>query len=1089
MKSTGGEDRRRYKGAWKAGLLALTVATSAHAANFGRVVALAGGASDIVVDDSRKQLYLTQSVESQVQVYSVARSAFLTPISTGQTPLSAAMSRSGAVLYVVCYDASELDIINLNTLTLTSRVTLPAKPEGVAVAADERVLISTTGSGTAGTADLLLIYTPGASAPLGSVTVTPSAPAAPTFPPPSGRSFLSKHSQLVASRDGSRIAGVNAPATGSASVFVYEAISGTVTRARIVAGTSTAVSISDDGTRIASGSILFDASSLVVIGQQNAANIPYPFTPGGSFTTQANQGGSVFSPDGASLYSAFNIAPFQNPAVASTVGQLMINDPDNLMVKTGFFLPEGLAGRVVLSSDGANAYALSDSGFTVLPLSTIASSPVAVPSTTAALVTGDPCGVTAATATATVTVANQGKGAFTVNAQLLRYSNGGGSITIVGPGGIVITVPTGPGGTTSSNATTAPTVRTVTAGGNPALTFGFSSAFSTFRGTAAPPHDFLIQSPEAINIPNIVRVYENSRDSEARGTVLPIPVGPSAGTPLGDLTYDQTRQRVYIANSGLNRVDVYDIQSKALVTPIKVGQMPSSMAISPDGATLYVTSSNSETLSVVDLAKGTVIATVTFPPVPFNSNAALVIPSVIAASQNGVLLVTTDGTLWNVVGTSAVERPASRLIGATTAGVPNKVAVPTTMAATPAGDYVLMATNTGTAYLYSASADDFIAERAVLTTTQAGYLGPVAAGAGGSYFLMSGVLLNSALVPVNGTTSAGTNSAVAAISPTSYAVFTPVSSTSTTAPTVSLLDSRTGNLTGQVSALEGPLTQLAGGRLAVAGRTMAVDSAGTTAYAITTSGLSIIPLTQPSASAKPAISRGGVVNLASYTAAVAPNGLISIFGTALGSQAQPGSTPLPTTLGGTCITLNNTPIPLLLVSPTQINAQIPPSLAAGNYTLVIHSIANQTASASQTLAVSKYAPAVFVDSTGQLALYHADGTPVNVDYPATRDEPLVMYAAGLGATTGGAVTAGNPSPTSPLAVTAPVQVFFGLPTISQSPVIVDWSGLLPGYIGVYQLNLRIPGTHLNGDALPVTIRIGTANSPTTGPAVPYVAVH
>jgi uncharacterized protein (TIGR03437 family) len=76
-----------------------------------------------------------------------------------------------------------------------------------------------------------------------------------------------------------------------------------------------------------------------------------------------------------------------------------------------------------------------------------------------------------------------------------------------------------------------------------------------------------------------------------------------------------------------------------------------------------------------------------------------------------------------------------------------------------------------------------------------------------------------------------------------------------------------------------------------------------------------------------------------------------------------------------------------------------------------------------------------------------------------------------------------------LAVTAAVQVFFGLPTISQSPVIVDWSGLLPGYIGVYQLNLRIPGTHLNGDALPVTVEIGNVKSPSTGPAVPYVAVH
>lgn len=1070
-------------------VVAPALAPAAMAANFGKVVALAGGASDVAVDDARRQVYLTQSVESQVQVYSLARSQFLAPVATDQTPLAAAISRSGSVLYVACYDASALDIIDLNTLTILSRINLPAKPEGVAVAGDERVLISTTGNGTGGAADLLLIYNPNAatSAALTSVAITPSAPAAPTFPPTAGRAFLAKHSQLVASRDGTRIVGVNAPAAGSASVFVYESASGTVPRARIVAGASTAVSISDDGTRIASGSILFDAASLIVLGQHNAANVPYPFTPGGSFTTQTNQGGSFFSTDGANLYSAFNIQPFQSPAVASTVGQLMVNDPDNLLVRLGFFLPEGLAGRIVLSADGANAYALSDSGFAILPLSTIPTSPVAVPASTAAIVTGDPCGVTASTATASVALTNQGKGNFTANAQLLRYSATGGT-TVVGPGGIIITVPGGPTATTASNPATAPTTR-ATPGATPQVSFTFNSAFANVRGTAAPPHDFLIQSPEAINIPNVVRVFENSRDSEARGTIVPMAIGPSTTNPLGDLAYDATRQRVYIANAGLNRIDVYDIQQKAFVAPIKVGQMPSSMALSQDGLTLYVTSSNSEIIHVVDPAKGQVVGAVTFPPVPFNSNAALVIPSVIAPSQGGPVLLSTDGTLWKIVGTTAIERPVSKLIGASAAGIPNRISMPASLASTPAGDYVFMATNSGLAYLYSASADDFIAQRTVLATTQTGYLGPVAAGAGGNYFLMSGVLLNSALAPVNGTTTAGANSAMATVNANQYAVFTPVSATSTTAPSVTMYDSRTGSPAGQVSALEGPLTQLANGRLAVSGRTMAVDASGAAAYAITTSGLSIIPLTPVSAAGRPNFTRAGVVNLASYTSSIAPNSLVSIFGTGLGSTAHPGSTPLPTALGGTCVTLNNAPLPLLLVSPTQINLQIPPALAAGNYSLVVHSLANQSASGAQTIAVSKYAPAVFVDGSGQIALYHADGTLVSVDNPATRDEPLVMYAAGLGVTTGGQVTAGNPSPTTPLAVTAAVQVFFGPTTYSQSPVIVDWSGLLPGYIGVYQLNLRIPGTHMNGDALPVTVRIGNINSPSIGPAVPYVAVH
>ena len=163
--------------------------------------------------------------------------------------------------------------------------------------------------------------------------------------------------------------------------------------------------------------------------------------------------------------------------------------------------------------------------------------------------------------------------------------------------------------------------------------------------------------------------------------------------------------------------------------------------------------------------------------------------------------------------------------------------------------------------------------------------------------------------------------------------------------------------------------------------------------------------------------------------------------------------------------------------------------AAGTYPLVVRSIANLAASSSENVTVAKYAPAVFVDSTGQIALFHANGQYVNTSNPATRDEPLTMYATGLGVTTGGAVTAGNVSPSSPLAVSAPVLVYFGLPGYSQAGVIVDWSGLAPGFIGVYQLNLQIPGTHLDGNALPVTISIGGIRSPTTGPAVPYVAVN
>ena len=194
-------------------------------------------------------------------------------------------------------------------------------------------------------------------------------------------------------------------------------------------------------------------------------------------------------------------------------------------------------------------------------------------------------------------------------------------------------------------------------------------------------------------------------------------------------------------------------------------------------------------------------------------------------------------------------------------------------------------------------------------------------------------------------------------------------------------------------------------------------------------------------------------------------------------------------LGSLYVPTQGKPIEMVQLGLKQINAQLPPDMAAGKFSLVVRSLSLNVATAAVSVTTSKVAPAVYTLDTGYAAVYHQDGTPVDHSNPASRDEPLVMYASGLGATTGGKVVTGMPSPSDPLAVTAAVQVYFGDPRMSQSQVIVDWSGLAPGMVGLYQLKLRIPGTHTKGDPLPVMIRIGGTDSPTTGPAVPTIAVN
>jgi uncharacterized protein (TIGR03437 family) len=682
---------------------------------------------------------------------------------------------------------------------------------------------------------------------------------------------------------------------------------------------------------------------------------------------------------------------------------------------------------------------------------------------------------------------------------------GGGTATITinsagrGPVGPV-TATLLPAATNGTGAN-APSVRSTPGATSTQLTFTYNPAAARGPGTVIPPHDFLVVAPQAINLPDRIRVLQNNHDSDAPGSIVPIPTGPTgvvlAGLSAGlnDLVWDNARKRVYIANTGLNRVEVFDARTQKLLAPIRAGQFPFTLALTPDGNTLYVANAGSETITIIDPDKLQAVGNIAYPPLAFNSTQALTTPFAIAAAQTGLQILMTNGQLWSVNGTLASPRAVSKVIGQNNAGLPNPIPVPSSMAATPGGEYVLVATGNGLAYLYDASVDDFVASRQVLTTPAAsGYIGPVTAGPKGQYFVVNGTPISLALVP--GRTVPGLVAGVAAMSANSFAVFSPPPLSSPTAvpatfPLLQIIDATTGAPGLSANVLEGPATQPTGtARAIVPGRTVVLDTSTNTAYVLTISGLSIVPLNPAAITNRPLPNSRGVVNLASYQTSLAPNGLVSIFGQNLGTNEVFGSTPLPTVLGGTCVTLNNIPLPLFWVSPNQINAQIPPGTAPGSYPLVVRSITNRTNSLAQQVAISAAAPAVLVDSNGQIALVHADGTYVNQDNPANRDEPLLMFAVGLGATTGAPVVAGMPSPSGPLAsVSGRVQVFFGDPRYKQAAVIVDWAGLAPGFIGIYQLNLRVPGFHQPGDSLPVTVRVGNTNSPTTGPVVPHVAVN
>ncbi len=1134
------------------------------------------GVADLILDEPRGKLYLINSNLNRVDVWCLGPPAcpapgrkFLAPILTGTDPLAGAISPDGKFLYVTSYTQVSLNVIDLTKAALVQRVALPANPEGVAVGADGRVLITTIGAGVNKSQSTLLVFDPSVtqSASVTAVPITVTAPAAPVTPP-LGLPALATRSALLATSDGSHIVGVNNISASTRIVFVYEVSSATVLSARTVSNVSNVLSISSDGSKFMAGLTLFETGTLTVLAQQNAANAPFSF-PGGNannFNTQQNQGGSVFSPDGTVLYSAFNIAPVQNPPAKSNSSRLLLNDPDNLLINLGLQLPENLAGKMVISKNGGTIYALSESGFLTLPVSTIYQNPIAMPDSAVALLSNDQCGV-APNKQVSVAVKNIGTGRMTASAQLLSLpaattgglggfggpggGGPGGGITIILAPGIPglgapagVTAANGFGAANTSVLQTSPLLATQLTGSGANFTFRYNPVNAKTAGTVTP-HNFLIQSPEAINIPPNVQIFQNNHDSDARGTVLPVPVNASSTEGLFDMVADNTRQRLYIANSGMNRVEVFDMRAQQFLSPIKVGQLPHSLAIGTDGITLYVANSGGETISVVDLNKGAQTGLIRFTPLPFNSNAALVTPSLIAAGLQGPQVVMSNGSLWRVVGNQVLPRKLNTAVFGTTTTLSGPSQ---TMAATPGGEYIFLLAGNGNGYLYDASVDDWVAERPLFTTNantsnlpvMTGYYGPIAAGPAGQYFLANGIIFNQSLTeigseptpatvgavtggPTRGATTptAAPVAAVAAAGPRTFIRFSQPNATTTTAttgaavsfpgggtgpgpvggggagqgltftvPTIEVVDVTTGNTMATAPALEGPLAKVTGNQTQrVSGRTLAMDPSGNSAYALTTSGLSVIPLTPISPSDRPVVSQNGVVSQANQLTSLAPGSLASIYGPNLASGATSGSGTLPTLLGGSCVTLNNVPLPLIATSDAQVNIQIPVELAAGTYPLVVRSIDRLAASLTTNVKLSKVAPAVFVDSNGQASIYHADGKLVTKDNPTTRDQKLSIYATGMGVTKGGKVTDGNPAPSSPLAVTDTVAVYYGNPLLKQSQVIVNWSGLVPGMIGVNRIDVTVPGFHTEGDSLPVTIKIDGVSNPTTGPTAPVTYSH
>ena len=138
------------------------------------------------------------------------------------------------------------------------------------------------------------------------------------------------------------------------------------------------------------------------------------------------------------------------------------------------------------------------------------------------------------------------------------------------------------------------------------------------------------------------------------------------------------------------------------------------------------------------------------------------------------------------------------------------------------------------------------------------------------------------------------------------------------------------------------------------------------------------------------------------------------------TATSPG-TPLPTILNKVSVTINGTAVPLLFVSPSQINAQVPWSLAGTSEVQLV--VTNETGSSSPVSAnLAGVAPAIFTVDGKQAAAYIAATrtytfNPGQISRIARPGEYLRLYATGLGAVTNAPATGAAPDATLTVAPT------------------------------------------------------------------------
>ena len=199
---------------------------------------------------------------------------------------------------------------------------------------------------------------------------------------------------------------------------------------------------------------------------------------------------------------------------------------------------------------------------------------------------------------------------------------------------------------------------------------------------------------------------------------------------------------------------------------------------------------------------------------------------------------------------------------------------------------------------------------------------------------------------------------------------------------------------------------------------------------------------------------------------VSPGSYAQAYGTYPGVTAEQAATvPLPATLGGVQVLVNGTAAPLVAVGPLVMSFNIPLGTPAGR--AAVRVTRGGADLATGTADVVAYSPGIFFalgDPLAQGGVLNDASAYALQGAPARRGRAIQIFGTGQGPVDLSIADGGVAPAGSVARVTGETKVY-----ISVDEAVVQFSGLSPGFPGLWQINAIVPDKPYIAGQVPLVV--------------------